>query len=106
MIDAWAVNVSGAAFWLDPFNVPFLLAVGAAALLFAGAGSDSVDARLFGRSRVGVRIALGLLAIAAALLTWISLNGTNPIHVTAPTGQNLPGGKNCHHFPNRDSKNS
>jgi uncharacterized membrane protein YphA (DoxX/SURF4 family) len=60
MIDAWAVNVSGAVFWSDPFNVPFLLAVGAAALLFAGAGSYSVDARLFGRSRVGVRIALGL----------------------------------------------
>jgi putative oxidoreductase len=28
MIDAWAVNVSAAAFWSDPFNVPFLIAVG------------------------------------------------------------------------------
>ena len=26
MIDAWAVNVSAAAFWSDPFNVPFLIA--------------------------------------------------------------------------------
>jgi putative oxidoreductase len=26
------------------------------------------------------------LAIAAALLTWILLNGTNPIHFTAPAG--------------------
>jgi putative oxidoreductase len=58
----------------------------AAALLFAGAGGYSVDARVFGRSRVGVRIAGGLLvlAIAAALLTWILLNGANPIHFTAP----------------------
>jgi len=38
MIDAWAVNVSAAAFWSDPFNVPFLIAVGAGALLFTGAG--------------------------------------------------------------------
>jgi putative oxidoreductase len=86
MIDAWAVNVSAAAFWSDPFNVPFLIAVGAAALLFTGAGSYSVDARIFGSWRFGVRVAVGLLvvAIAAALLTWVLLNGTNPIHVTAP----------------------
>ena len=36
MIDAWAVNVAAAAFWSDPFNAPFLIAVGATALLFAG----------------------------------------------------------------------
>jgi putative oxidoreductase len=86
MLDAWAVNVSEAAFWSDPFNVPFLIAVGATALLFAGAGSYSVDARVFGNWRVGVRVALGLLvvAIAAAVLTWTLLNGTNPIHFTAP----------------------
>jgi putative oxidoreductase len=85
MIDAWAVNVSAAAFWSDPFNVPFLIAVGAGALLFTGAGRYSVDARIFGSWRFGVRVALGLLvvAIAAALLTWILLNGTNPIHFTA-----------------------
>jgi uncharacterized membrane protein YphA (DoxX/SURF4 family) len=29
MIDAWAVNVSGAAIWSDPFNVPFVIAIGA-----------------------------------------------------------------------------
>ena len=50
MIDAWAVNVSGGAFWSEPFNVPFLLAIGATALLFTGAGAYSVDARLFGRT--------------------------------------------------------
>lgn len=89
MIDAWAVNVSAAAFWSDPFNVPFLIAVGAGALLFTGAGRYSVDARIFGSWRFGVRVALGLLvvAIAAALLTWILLNGTNPIYFTAPAGQ-------------------
>ena len=86
MIDAWAVNVSAAAFWSDPFNAPFLIAVGATAVLFAGAGGYSVDARAFRRSRVSVRIAVGLLvvAIAAALLTWVALNGANPIHFTAP----------------------
>jgi uncharacterized membrane protein YphA (DoxX/SURF4 family) len=41
MLDAWAVNVSGAAFCSDPFSVPFLIAVGATALLFAGAGRYS-----------------------------------------------------------------
>jgi putative oxidoreductase len=88
MLDAWAVNVSGGAFWSQPFNVPFLLAVGAAALLFTGAGAYSVDARVFGRSRFGPRIAVGLLvvAVAAAVLTWVLLNGTNPIHFTAPAG--------------------
>ena len=49
MIDAWAVNVSAAAFWSDPFNVPFLMVVGAGALLFTGAGRYSVDARIFGK---------------------------------------------------------
>jgi uncharacterized membrane protein YphA (DoxX/SURF4 family) len=86
MIDAWAVNVSAATFWSEPFNVPFLIAIGAAALLFTGAGSYSIDARIFGRWRFGARVATGLLilAIAAAVLTWILLNGTNPIHFTAP----------------------
>jgi len=86
MIDAWAVNVAAAAFWSDPFNAPFLIGVGATALLFAGAGGYSVDAKVLGRSRVSFRIAAGLLvlAIAAALLTWVALNGTNPIHFTAP----------------------
>jgi uncharacterized membrane protein YphA (DoxX/SURF4 family) len=89
MLDAWAVNVSAAAFWSDPFNVPFLLAVGAAALLFTGPGGYSVDTGTFGRSRVGPRIATALLvvALAAALLTWILLNGTNPIHFTAPAAE-------------------
>ena len=87
MIDAWAVNVSAAALWSDPFNAPFLIALGAVTLLFAGAGAVSVDARLFGRTMWSARVAAGLLivAIAAAILTWILLNGTNPIHFTAPT---------------------
>ena len=81
-----AVNVSATAFWAEPFNVPFLIAVGAAALLFAGAGRYSVDAKIFGNWRVGVRVAVGLLvvAVAAALLTWTLLNGTNPIHFIEP----------------------
>jgi putative oxidoreductase len=88
MIDAWAVNVSATAFWSDPFNAPALLAIGATALLFTGAGAYSVDARVFGRTGWPARIAVGLLilAIAAAVLTWILLNGTNPIHFTTPTG--------------------
>lgn len=87
MVDAWAVNVSVGAFWSDPFNVPFLLAIGATALLFVGAGAYSFDARVFGRTTWSPRIAVGLLilAIAAAILTWVVLNGTNPIHFSAPT---------------------
>ncbi|HEY9267659.1 MAG TPA: DoxX family protein, partial [Mycobacterium sp.] len=30
MLCAWAVNVSAAAFWSEPFNVPFLIGIGAA----------------------------------------------------------------------------
>ena len=78
--------VSAAAFWSAPFNAPFLIAVGATALLFTGAGGYSVDARVFGRSRFGLRFGVGLLvlAIAAALLTWVLLNGANPIHFSTP----------------------
>ena len=59
---------------------------GGIGLLLTGAGAYSVDARVFGRTRIGPLIATGLLilAIAAALLTWVALNGTNPIHFTAP----------------------
>ncbi|MGW4097079.1 MULTISPECIES: DoxX family protein [unclassified Mycobacterium] len=86
MVDAWAVNVSTDAFWSQPFNVPFLAAFAAAALLFTGAGAFSVDDRVFGRSRMSAGAAVGLLVIgvAAAAVTWIALNGTNPIHVTKP----------------------
>ena len=87
MIDAWAVNVSAGAFWSQPFNVPFMIGLGAATLLFTGAGAYSVDARVFGRTGWSARVAVGLLivAIAAGVLTWIALNPTNPIHFTAPT---------------------
>jgi uncharacterized membrane protein YphA (DoxX/SURF4 family) len=83
MLCAWAVNVSGGAFWSEPFNVPFLLAVGAAALLFTGAGAYSVDARVAARLRWTPRMSVFLLVVAvvAAVVTWIALNGTNPIHL-------------------------
>jgi putative oxidoreductase len=87
MIDAWAVNVSGATFWSDPFNVPFLVAFAATTLLFTGAGAYSVDARVFGWNRWNRLLTIGLfvIAVAAAVATWVLLNGTNPIHVSDPT---------------------
>lgn len=86
MLCAWAVNVSGAAFWAEPFNVAFLIAIGAAALLFTGAGSYSVDTRLLRRPTWSVRLSLVLLglAVAAAVVTWVALYGVNPIHLTTP----------------------
>ena len=86
MICAWAVNVSQDAFWSEPFNVPFLLFIGATTLLFTGAGAYSVDARVFGRQRWSPKIAVGLLvlAFAVAIVTWVLLNGTNPIHISSP----------------------
>lgn len=87
MLDAWAVNVSAEAFWANPFNAPFLIALGAVTLLFTGAGALSVDARIFGRTAWSVKITVGLLLVAfvAAIGTWIVLNGTNPFHLSAPT---------------------
>jgi len=86
MIDAWAVNVSAGAFWSEPFNVPFLVAFAATALLFTGAGAYSVDAKAFGRARWPgvITVGLFLVAIAAAVATWVLLNGTNPIHFSGP----------------------
>lgn len=88
MLCAWAVNVSGAAFWSEPFNVPFLIGLGAAALLFTGAGAYSVDHRLPARFRSSLRVWVALLAvaIAAAVLTWVALYGVNPIHFSTPAG--------------------
>ncbi|WP_284225144.1 DoxX family protein [Mycobacterium antarcticum] len=90
MICAWAVNVSGGAFWSQPFNVPFLVAFAATALLFTGAGRYSVDAKVFGRPRWPgvVTIGLFLVAVAAAVGTWIFLNGTNPLHLSAADAAN------------------
>jgi uncharacterized membrane protein YphA (DoxX/SURF4 family) len=84
MIDAWAVNVSAGAFWSEPFNVPFLVAFAATALLFTGAGVYSVDAKIFGRSRWPALVTIGLflVAIAAAVATWVFLNGVNPLHLS------------------------
>jgi putative oxidoreductase len=84
MIDAWAVNVSVGAFWSQPFNVPFLAAFAAAALLFTGAGTVSIDHRVFGRARGSRSVAITVLvaSVIVAVATWIALNGTNPIHFT------------------------
>jgi putative oxidoreductase len=86
MLDAWAVNVSAGAFWSQPFNVPFLVAFAAAALLFTGAGTLSIDHRVFNRPRVPRSVAVTLLVagVVVAIVTWIALNGTNPIHFTGP----------------------
>jgi putative oxidoreductase len=86
MLDAWAVNASGAAFWSQPFNVPFMVAFAATALLFTGAGAYSIDAQVLRRSRWDGRVAVALLlvAVVAAAVTWIALNGTNPIHFRQP----------------------
>jgi putative oxidoreductase len=87
MICAWAVHASEGAFWSEPFNVPFLLFIGAATLMFTGAGSLSIDGQVLRRQRWSPRIAVGLLvlAFAVAILTWAVLNGTNPIHFSSPT---------------------
>jgi uncharacterized membrane protein YphA (DoxX/SURF4 family) len=86
MLCAWAVNVSGAAFWSEPFNVPFFMGLGGAVLLFAGAGAYSVDARFLPRLTWSPRmqVALVALAVIAAIVTWVALYGVNPIHFTAP----------------------
>ena len=87
MMDAWAVNVAGTAFWSDPFNIPFLLAFAATTVLLTGAGAHSIDAKAFGRARWpgAVTVAFFVVAVVAAIATWILLKGTNPIHFTAPT---------------------
>lgn len=86
MLCAWAVNVSGAAFWSEPFNVPFLLGLGAATLLFTGAGAYSLDRLTLRRITWPRSVVLGLLglAFAVAIVTWIALYGVNPIHFSAP----------------------
>ena len=60
-----------------------MVVVGAMTLLFTGPGAYAVDGVLFGRPRWSPRIAVGLLvvAFAVAILTWVRLNGTNPIHI-------------------------
>ncbi|MGE2730182.1 DoxX family protein [Mycolicibacterium vaccae] len=88
MLCAWAVNVSGTAFWSEPFNVPFLIGLGAAALLFTGAGAYAVDRGLPAWTTPTMRVSVALLAVAfaAAVLTWVALYGVNPIHFSSPAG--------------------
>lgn len=85
MVDAWAVNVASAAIWENPFNAPFLIGAGTTVVLLAGAGRISVDAVL-GRANWPTKLAVGLLvaAFVVAILTWVALLGTNPIHLTDP----------------------
>jgi putative oxidoreductase len=85
MLDAWAVNVSSTSLWEQPFNHPFALALGSVTILFAGAGGLSLDARLW-RSGWAAPLTVGLLllAILVAVVTWVALNGTNPIHFGTP----------------------
>lgn len=89
MLCAWAVNVSGAAFWSEPFNVPFLLGLGAATLIFTEPGRYSIDSRALGRVTwsLRVKVLLVVLALAVAAATWVALYGVNPIHFTAPQPQ-------------------
>lgn len=86
MLCAWAVNVSGSAFWAEPFNVPFLIGLGAATLLFTGAGAYSVDHSLLKRITWSPRLLMALPAVAiiAAVVTWVALYGVNPVHFTHP----------------------
>ncbi|AQA04033.1 DoxX family protein [Mycobacterium sp. MS1601] len=87
MLCAWAANVAGDAFWANPFNVPFLLAIAAIAVLFTGAGRFSLDQLLWLRAQwpTVIPVALLILAIGAAVATWWLLNGGNPLHLTKPT---------------------
>ena len=92
MLCAWAVNVSAAAFWSEPFNIPFLIGLGGAALLFAGAGVYSVDSRILTRFTWSPRVKMALLGLAfvAAIVTWLALYGVNPIHFVAPPATPAP----------------
>ncbi len=92
MLCAWAVNVSGAAFWSEPFNVPFLIGLGGAALLFTGAGAYSLDAVALRRITWSARVKVALLGLAfgVAILTWVALYGVNPIHFVAPPAPPAP----------------
>ena len=84
MIDAWAITVSTGPIWSAPFNFPFVVGTGAAALLFTGAGRYSLDERLWARAvwpRL-VAVILFLLAVGIAVATWVVFNGSNPIQLS------------------------
>lgn len=88
MIDAWLVNISMDVLWAAPFNIPFLLVVGLMAVLFAGPGKFSLDALFLKRPSwpAGITITAKVLAVLAAVATWVLLNGTNPFHFATPAG--------------------
>jgi hypothetical protein len=62
-------------------------------ILFAGSGRFSLDARLWrdrpphqgGAPRPASAISLLLLVILVAVVTWVTLKGTDPIHFGTPT---------------------
>src|SRR5258708_2197542 len=62
-------------------------AFGALGLLFTGAGAYSVDKWVWHRERWPALVVASALVIAVVvgILTWVMLNGSNPIHLTAPT---------------------
>jgi len=71
-------STSAAAFSSEPFNVPFPIGRGAAALLFAGARAFSVDRSVLKRFTWSTRrliVGLLVLAVVAAALTWVVLYG-------------------------------
>jgi putative oxidoreductase len=86
MMCAWAADVAGDAFWANPFNVPFLLAIAAIAVLFTGGGRFSLDQLLWLRAQwpTVIPVVLLVVAIGAAVATWWLLNGENPLHLTKP----------------------
>ena len=86
MMCAWAYDVAGDAFWANPFNVPFLLAIAAIAVLFTGGGRFSLDQLLWLRAQwpTVIPVVLLVVAIGAAVATWWLLNGENPLHLTRP----------------------
>ena len=84
MMCAWAADVAGNTFWANPFNVPFLLAIAAIAVLFTGGGRFSLDQLLWLRAQwpTVIPVVLLVVAIGAAVATWWLLNGENPLHLT------------------------
>jgi len=79
MIDAWPSTSGGGSFWSQRSNVPFLV-VRRNGPALTGAGAYSVDAkgvRPGALATAVITVGLFVVAIAAAVTTWILLNGTN-----------------------------
>lgn len=61
------------------------MAFAATGLLFTGAGTLSVDHWVFGRANGprSVAVTMTVAGFVVAVVTWVALNGTNPIHFTS-----------------------